>query len=284
MENNSISKDIIGIAISGQKSTDLKVTYFFKSQTKKDFKTIEIKDTLVPLNDLIKAAKKAKYGEMISTESLISVLKDLNKKFNDNNRIRDTNRSLFFSGIMIALTNYNFRSTYLSIQAPTKEEILSIKTTVLEAHHLNNAILAAIDCQLKSKINKENCAIQYYDNGGYDSIRIEVEFKFKDTNSDVFNMFASEVDIDNRILLNNVIEPDSKTLVQNGSYKVTFEYTDYLKDYRSIVAPGEADASNITPDTLMVQVHFKLTDAQYVEAIKSFEQMSFECIVRIEGC
>ena len=68
MENNSISKDIIGIAISGQKSTDLKVTYFFKSQTKKDFKTIEIKDTLVPLNDLIKAAKKAnptRIGQLI---------------------------------------------------------------------------------------------------------------------------------------------------------------------------------------------------------------------------
>lgn len=139
-------------------------------------------------------------------------------------------------------------------------------------------------CTVNLKINKENCAIQYYDNGGYDSIRIEVEFKFKDTNSDVFNMFASEVDIDNRILLNNVLEPDSKTPVQNGSYKVTFEYTDYLKDYRSIVAPGDTNPSDITPDTLVVQVHFKLTDEQFATAYDSFANMNFECIVRIEGC
>lgn len=148
MANNAITKDIIGIAIAGQKINEINVTYLFKPSGKKEFKEIEIKDTLVEIPELIKYAKKAKYGEMITTESLITVLKDLNKKFNNNNRIRDTNRSLFFSGIMIALTNNNFRNTYKSIQPPSKNEISSVKTTVLEAHHLNNAILSAIDIQL----------------------------------------------------------------------------------------------------------------------------------------
>ena len=225
MENNSISKDIIGIAISGQKSTDLKVTYFFKSQTKKDFKTIEIKDTLVPLNDLIKAAKKAKYGEMISTESLISVLKDLNKKFNDNNRIRDTNRSLFFSGIMIALTNYNFRSTYLSIQAPTKEEISSIKTTVLEAHHLNNAILAAIDCQLKSKINN-----------------MSKEFSWKDQFSFIKNIDYSLIEYKNIIsIVENKIflpfENDEKQDILGRAYKIFLSRAGSVDNKNIILTP-----------------------------------------------
>lgn len=84
---------------------------------------------------------------------LIAVLKGLNKRFNNENKIRDTDRSLFFSGLMIALKNNNFRSTYKNIQAPSKQEVASTKATVLEAHNLNKAILEAITTELESKIN-----------------------------------------------------------------------------------------------------------------------------------
>ena len=94
-----------------------------------------------------------KYGERVTTEALITVLKDLNKRFNDNNKIRDTDRSLFFSGLMIALKNNNFRSTYKNIQSPSKQEASTTKATVLEAHNLNKAILEAITTELESKIN-----------------------------------------------------------------------------------------------------------------------------------
>lgn len=60
---------------------------------------------------------------------------------------------MFFSGLMIALKNNNFRSTYKNIQAPSKQEVASTKATVLEAHNLNKAILEAITTELESKIN-----------------------------------------------------------------------------------------------------------------------------------
>ncbi len=96
---------------------------------------------------------KNRYGESITSEGLIKTLNDLNKTFNDQNKIKDTDRSLFFSGLMIALKDNTFRSTYKNIQAPSKEEVSTIKNTILEAENLNNAILDAITRQLADKIN-----------------------------------------------------------------------------------------------------------------------------------
>ena len=50
---------------------------------------------------------------------------------------------------MIALKNNNFRSTYKSIQPPSKMEVATTKATVLEAHNLNKAILEAITTELE---------------------------------------------------------------------------------------------------------------------------------------
>ena len=153
MNNNNIHKDLIGIVISGQSLKDIKVTYYLKLLSDGKIIRFNIKDTLLSLNSLKREFYLTKYGESISTENLILVLKKLNKKFNNENKIRDTDRSLFFSGIMIALTNNNFRSTYKNVQAPSKEEVATTKAVILEAHYLNALILDAIDKQLESKIN-----------------------------------------------------------------------------------------------------------------------------------
>ena len=86
-----------------------------------------------------------------SAENLVSTLKKLNKTFNDGNKVRDTERSLFFSGLMIALTDNNFRQTYKNIQAPKVKEGKS--SVILEAHNLNEAILTAIANQIDEKVN-----------------------------------------------------------------------------------------------------------------------------------
>ena len=139
--------------MSGQELNQIKVTYFFKLFGNKEIRSFLVKDTLLSLEDLEKTFKKNKYGESITDEGLVLILKSLNKKFNDENKVRDTDRSLFFSGLMIALTNNNFRSTYKGIQAPSKEEASTIKATILEVHNLNNAIVDAIEKQLESRIN-----------------------------------------------------------------------------------------------------------------------------------
>ncbi|MCD8027995.1 MAG: hypothetical protein LUF02_04905 [Erysipelotrichaceae bacterium] len=151
--NNKIRKDIVGIAISGQLKSDLKVTYYLKKLDDSKISEFSQKDTLLDLTNIRRQYIKSKYGEAVSTDALISVLKDLNKRFNNGNKIRDTDRSLFFSGLMIALKNVNFRSTYKNIQSPSKQEVARTQAKVLESHNLNKAILEAITTELDSKIN-----------------------------------------------------------------------------------------------------------------------------------
>lgn len=153
MINNKIHKDIIGISVSGQSRENILVTYYLKLVGMTEIKSFPQENTLLSIPAIKKQYVKTKYGESVTPEALITVLKDLNKRFNDNNKVRDTDRSLFFSGLMIALKNNNFRSTYKSIQAPSKQEVATTKATVLEAHNLNKAILEAITTELESKIN-----------------------------------------------------------------------------------------------------------------------------------
>ena len=108
---------------------------------------------MVNVLNLKKVYNKQKFGDSITTEKLISVLKGLNNKFHKDSKVRATDRSLFFSGLMIALNSNNFRTTYKTIQAPTTEETASTNAVVLESHHLNNSIISAISSQLNSKIN-----------------------------------------------------------------------------------------------------------------------------------
>lgn len=151
--NNKVCKDVIGIAISGQSTENIKITYYLKVKGKTEISVFPQENTFMSLSAIKKQYTKTKYGESVTTEALITVLKGLNKRFNNENKIRDTDRSLFFSGLMIALKNNNFRSTYKNIQAPSKQEVASTKATVLEAHNLNKAILEAITTELESKIN-----------------------------------------------------------------------------------------------------------------------------------
>lgn len=153
--NNKIQKDVIGIAISGQSKENIKITYYLKCKKKgkNEIKSFPQQDIFMSFDEIRKQYLKLKYGESITPEALITVLKSLNNKFNDKNKVRDTDRSLFFSGLMIALKNNNFRSTYKNIQAPSKQEVASTKATILEAHNLNKAILEAITSELESKIN-----------------------------------------------------------------------------------------------------------------------------------
>ena len=153
MENNTINKTIVGIAISGQEINQIKVSYYYKIRGKKEIVKFQVKDKLLSIDNIEKALQKRVNGEIISDEELIKVIKELNIKFNLNNRVRSTDRSLFFSGLIIALTNNNFRQTFEAIEAPSEEEVAKIDATILEAYNLNEAILTAIEKQISIKIN-----------------------------------------------------------------------------------------------------------------------------------
>lgn len=151
---NALTKDQLGIAVAGQSLDKLRVTYFYKRAGSTDVLALPgVKDTLLDLHALSRLHLKARYGDKLSTEHLVTVLKGLNSRFHKDGKVRSTDRSLFFSGLMIALNNANFRNTYQGMQAPSDEERSTTRARVLEAHHLNAAIVSAIDSQLSAKIN-----------------------------------------------------------------------------------------------------------------------------------
>jgi type I restriction enzyme M protein len=151
--NKIESKDLIGIAVSGQTKEDYQVSYFLKKKNEKEIYEIKTDNTLFTLENIKKIYNKSLLVETISDENLITILNQLNKTFHKDNRIKDTERSLFFSGLMIALKDNTFRNTYKYIESPTEEEISTIKISILESHNLNESILYAITRQLKDKIN-----------------------------------------------------------------------------------------------------------------------------------
>lgn len=153
LSNNKLrnKKDLIGIAVSGQTKTSLKVTYYCLLKNQDKIYELDA-SKLVKIETLEKLYLNKKNGDHISDAELNTILINLNQTFHDNN-VRDTDRSLLFSGIMIALKNSNFRNTYKSIQAPSDEERASVGVNFLDAHYMNNAILNAVDIELKGKIN-----------------------------------------------------------------------------------------------------------------------------------
>jgi len=153
MLKNTITKDIIGIAISGQEIESLKVNLFLKLNESNTCNQILENNSLLNLKNIYNIYWKKKYGETVSSENLKKILNDLNKTFHDQNKVKDTERSLFFSGLMIALKDNTFRSIYNNIQAPSKDEISTKSKTILESHNLNDSILQAITRQLEDKIN-----------------------------------------------------------------------------------------------------------------------------------
>lgn len=153
MDNNKLSGGIIGIAISGQELSQIKVTYYYKENIKSPITTFHIKDKLLSVKNLELLFQQKFKGELVSESELTATIKQLNTTFNEEGKVRATDRSLFFSGILIALRNDNFRNQYKHTTPPSVDETATTDITILESHNLNKALLDAIESELKRKIN-----------------------------------------------------------------------------------------------------------------------------------
>ena len=154
MMNNKVrkTKDVVGLAFSGQTYNTLKCNYYLLPQNSSNLKEFGSDNSFHKLKKLDELYMNCKYGDAVSDEELTSTLKGINETLNKF-KVRDTERSLFFSGIMIALTNNNFRSTYKSIDMPSESERAKTKIVLLDAHYLNKSILEAVEHELKDRIN-----------------------------------------------------------------------------------------------------------------------------------
>lgn len=166
VKENSVGKDIIAIAISGQTESAYKSALFIKFHKGK-YIQIKTNGKLLPLDSLTKIYRKEKIGDCISNERLHTVLSELNSTFHEPMKIKDTERSLFFAGLMIALKDTNFRETYRNIQPPTEEQQKNSRYRLIESHNLNKAIIEAVVNQIKNRINNYSKEINWMGQFGF---------------------------------------------------------------------------------------------------------------------
>ncbi|MDD2435699.1 MAG: N-6 DNA methylase [Bacilli bacterium] len=284
MLKNNISKDIVGIALSGQSKDKLKIEYFLKINSKNDITKLNA-DSLLTLRNINKLFWKSRYGDSITDEALTSTLNSLNKTFHKDSKVKDTERSLFFSGLMIALKDSNFRNTYNHIEAPSQDEVKAKKTTLLEAHYLNEAIIKAIETQLEYKINSLSKKISWKD-----------RFSFIKTIDFSINEYKAII---NKIE-NNIFKPfqnDEKRDILGKAYKIFLKKAGKIDNKNIIITPdhikslmvelARLNINDVVLDTctgtggflmesMEVMIDLANNDDKRIEHIKEHQLIGFE--------
>jgi type I restriction enzyme M protein len=150
------NSDILGIAVSGQTQESLRVTYFFRKAGTDEVEAIDGIQNLMSLDALTKQYESIAHGDPLSDAELRRFLVRLNERFHKDSRVRDTERSLFFSALMIALDDPEFRVLY-AVQ-PKPEDLRTV-----EARNLNEQIVKAVQRQLVKKVNSRSKEIDWED-------------------------------------------------------------------------------------------------------------------------
>lgn len=154
--NAVAAADIIGIAVSGQTFETLRVTYYFRKGGSQEVEELDDLRSLVSLDTLTKRYEAAAHGDPLSDIELRRFLVGLNERFHRDSRVRDTERSLFFSALMIALDDKQFRSVYQVQEIPDDKRLI-------DARYLNDQIILAVKRQLVQKVNSESKQIDWED-------------------------------------------------------------------------------------------------------------------------
>lgn len=157
MTNNAMPHtDIVGIAVSGQTLESLRVTHLFRKASTEEIEELDELQSLVSLEALTNHYQTVSHGDPLSDVELRRFLVQLNERFHKDSRVRDTERSLFFSALMIALDDPQFRSVY-------KSQVIPEDTRLVEARYLNDQIVEAVKRQLDKKVNSESKQIDWKD-------------------------------------------------------------------------------------------------------------------------
>ncbi|MGJ6122692.1 N-6 DNA methylase [Mycolicibacterium sp. Y3] len=219
MTNNAVPHaNLIGIAVSGQTQDSLRVTYFFRKGGTDEIEEIEELQSLVGLDALAHHYETAAHGDPLSDAELRRFLVRLNERFHKDSRVRDTERSLFFSALMIALDDAQFRSVYQS-------QVIPDDTRLVEARYLNDEIVAAVKRQLAKKVNSKSKQIDWED-----------RFAFVKTIDIPLDEYKSIInDIDER-----VHQPSTRTVkrdVLGRAYKIFLSRAGKMDNKNIILTP-----------------------------------------------
>lgn len=233
MSKNNIQKDIIGMAISGQEQ--LVVNYYIKRKGK-EIEVLAKTNELVSLCDITKMYFSFIREKLINQNELLQILKNINKRFHALN-IKDTERSLFFSAIVIALNDPNFYNNFEGVTANPKTE----GKMHLECKNLNKMILDSVVEQIDEKVNNISKKINWRDEFSFlNRININLnEYKdiIKTIKMNVFSVFKNEEKYDilsraYKIFLSRAGKIDNKNIILTPDHIMSFmvDLADLNKD------------------------------------------------------
>lgn len=277
-------KNMIGIAISGQDKIQLKVSYFYFSESN-EIESFVVRDKFLTLEVLKTTLETHRIGNVSTDEQLNLFLKQLNEKFHRDNKVRSTDRALFFSGILIGLTDGTFRSTYQNILSPSKIEIARTDVTVLEAHNLNQALVDAIDRQLNAKINNLSKQISWKDQFAF--IR-NIDFNldvYKETIKSIEkNVYlpyrqAQKLDILGRaykIFLSRAGNMENKNIILTPDHIKSLMVKLARLDKNDVVIDSATGSGGFLMDAMETMINLSEDDLEKIENIKEKQLIGFE--------
>lgn len=103
--------DVISLAISGERKSELKISTFLQLQAQHVIDKIDKK--ILTFEDYISLYKKDPEKERLSVENLIQYSRELNNYLRDDFELEEGQRPLLVSGILIALEDKAFESSYM---------------------------------------------------------------------------------------------------------------------------------------------------------------------------
>lgn len=128
--------DVLSIAVSGENEEEIKISTYLqlKSVASRDLAVTK----LLSFEDYLELHKKDPIKEKIAIDELIKYSKELNNKLRDDFELEEGQRPLLVSGILIALEDKAFISSYLN-EKRAIDLAKSLTTTIekiLEQHHV----------------------------------------------------------------------------------------------------------------------------------------------------
>jgi len=281
--NNDLQCDLIGLAVSGQSAGHVKLTAFVRLDGQLPTPLLHA-ESFVRLKDLVREYRKRKYGDSITDEGLMSVLRDLNREFHNEMHIKDTERSLFFAGIMIALKDKTFYSTYQHVdkaEPPTKNGVQKR----FEAHNLNGCLVDAIIRQIEDGVNNKSKEYNWRDRFSFikniDYPLVAYKALIRKIQERIFNPFKLEEKQDilaraYRIFLSRAGSVENRNIILTP---------DHVK--RLMIALARIDVDDVVLDTctgsggflmeaMDVLVGLANHDAKKIERIKTRQLIGIE--------
>jgi len=131
----SKSYDVLAIAISGEKKSNLKISHFLHLKDEK--KATEIfGDKLLTVNDYLSGYLKSPEKFRQDYNKLLDFTKELNGKLHIH-KILESQRSLLISAVLIALENQAFKQSYASHKTPENLACALVQTVSNELESAN---------------------------------------------------------------------------------------------------------------------------------------------------